>query len=415
MAKILIVDDQPMILKCLKSALTADGHDIATVTAGDLALRLVGFTSFDVIITDYAMPGMDGLKFLEIARQRSPGVPVIMITGFGTADTAIQAMAKGAFDYLTKPVSLESLRTTVNAALEYIRARNEICAFSSPSPELLPYCNVVAASSAMSAVAREVGQLSRSNINLILEGETGTGKETIARVIHAYGIHKTRTFEKIDCPMLFDQIRISHLLGAGEVGTVFLREVSAMPMEMQKELLRILRSRSYAKGDGSTSQPLTARIICTTSTPLGPRAENGTFNQDLLRILSEHILRIPPLRERPEDIRVYIGLTLRSMDGKTDGVAPIEPEALMVLERYPWPGNLPELEEAIRNASTMAKGGLIGISHLPNNIVREVSLEGVEELRKIDLKQFRGRVVKKFLQGRKQEFRDMIQRIEDLS
>lgn len=138
MARILIVDDQPMVLKCLKSALAADGHDVATVSAGDMALKLVGFQPFDVIITDYAMPGIDGVRFLENAQKKSPNVPIIMITGYGTPETAIEAMEKGAFDYLTKPFSLDALRSTVAAALEYIKARDAIPDLMHPDPTTLP-------------------------------------------------------------------------------------------------------------------------------------------------------------------------------------------------------------------------------------------------------------------------------------
>jgi DNA-binding NtrC family response regulator len=188
-----------MVLKCLKSALLADQHDVSTVTAADMALRLVGYIPFDLIIPDYSMPRMDGLKFLEIAQERCPGIPVIMITGYGTAETAIEAMAKGAFDYLTKPFSLDALRSTVMAAQEYVRARKSIGSLTRPGPADLPYCNIVAASAVMKDVCKRISEFARQDCPVLLGGEPGTGKEIVARTIHANSPRKAESFAVIDC------------------------------------------------------------------------------------------------------------------------------------------------------------------------------------------------------------------------
>jgi DNA-binding NtrC family response regulator len=412
MAKILIVDDQPMILNCLKAALTADGHDISTVSAGDLALKLVGFTTYDVIITDYAMPRMDGLTFLETAQTRSPGVPVIMITGHGTADTAMDAMVKGAFDYLTKPFSLEALRTTVGAAVEYVKARKDSSGLTHPSPELLPYPQIVAASPAMVATAKRIDELRRVNVPVLIQGEPGTGKETIARTLHAQGLKKPHAFEKVECLSLAKDEPIGRLFAAAEGGSVFFREVGAISPSVQDQLLRVLLTATYELEPGSPPLPLTARILASTCTPLEPLAASKNFNPDLLGMLTKNTLVIPPLRHRPEDVRAWIGLLLSQTNGKAPDVAPIEPDALLILEHYPWPGNLPELTEAIRTATIMSRGGQIGVGHLPREIVSHVHLAGEDSFHTADLNQFRGRVVKSFLQNMKKEYGDIISKID---
>jgi len=414
MAKILIVDDQPMVLKCLKSALTADGHDIATVSAGDLALKLVGFQSFDVIITDYAMPGMDGIKFLDIARQRSPGVPIIMITGYGTADTAMEAMQKGAFDYLAKPFSLESLRSTVGAALEFIKARNSIPALGKFEPSQMPFPNIVAASAAMTQICSAVSDLSNKDNAVLIQGESGLGKELLARTVHAIGPRKEESFDRIDCRKLKDGAALGDLLAYSKAATIFFKEISALPASMQKELVGIFLSLRFLSPEKSNPIPLKIRILASTSVPLQHLVDDGRFNNELLQVLKDTTLTIPPLRERVEDLQVHLGLTLRQL-GAVTGDIPIEPETLLMLEKYPWPGNLPEVEETLRNAITMAGGGKIGIQHLPREIVRIATIEGREQMQKVDLKQFRGRVVKSFLHNMKQEYETLIDKIESFS
>ncbi len=415
MAKILIVDDQPMILNCLKAALTADGHDISTVSAGDLALKLVGFTTYDVIITDYAMPRMDGITFLETAQKRSPGVPVIMITGHGTADTAMDAMVKGAFDYLTKPFSLEALRSTVNAAVEYMKARQGATMLAHLSPGALPYPNVVAASPAMSGISKRIDEFRRTNAPVLLQGEPGTGKETIARTIHAQGLKKPHSFEKVDGPRLAKDASLGRFFSAAEGGTVFFREITALSPAVQEELLRVLLTATCQLEPDSPPVPLTARVLASTSAPLAPLAASKTFNPDLLSLLTRNTMVIPPLRERPEDIRAHIGLLIGHPNGKSSEATPIEPDALLILEHYFWPGNLPELVEALRTATTMAKGGPIGVGHLPREIVSRVNLASDTAFRGADAGQFRGRVVKSFLQGMKKEYGEIISKIDGFS
>lgn len=411
MAKILVVDDQPMILKCLKSALKADGHDIATVSAGDMALNMLGTIPFDIIITDYAMPRMDGLKFLELANERCPGIPIIMITGYGTADTAMQAMSKGAFDYLTKPFSLDALRSTVSAAQAFIKARNDVTAMINPKPEDVRFANVVAASPAMIEVCGRIEGAAKQDTPLLLEGEHGTGKELLIRTAHALGPRQQLALEKVNCPDGKEGDTVGQFLDSGGVGAVFFREIGSMPAPMQEELLNILETRwSEGSGDSPFVQS-SARVLASTSVPLEQLAAKGSFSPQLAALFRAATIVVPPLRARPEDIRVHVGLLLRQIPGAKAGVAPVEPEAMLILERYAWPGNVPELEEAVRAAITMARGGRIGTAHLPADLVRKAGAG--DAARSVDLNQFRGRVVKSFLTEAKREFSDLITKIDN--
>jgi DNA-binding NtrC family response regulator len=333
-----------------------------------MALKIAGFTTFDIIITDYSMPRMDGLQFLEISQKKCPGVPVIMITGYGTQDTVNEAIAKGAFDYIAKPFSLDALRSTVNAANEYVKARKNSLELINPDAAVLPYPNIVSASAAMAAVCEKMEVAFTTDTPILIRGAPGTSKAVLARTIHAYGNRKDQTFLKINCAKMRPDDTIGKLAASAEGGSLFFADIQELPMAMQEELLSILQTGCYKPGDGAPLAPMTARVLATSPDPLEDLAAAGKFNQELLRILNAGIIHVSPLRDRPEDVRVHIGLTLRNLNSTPGDVIPIEPDALLALEKYPWPGNLPELEETLRTAVTMAKGRQIGLAQLPSEI-----------------------------------------------
>jgi two-component system, NtrC family, response regulator AtoC len=402
MAKILIVDDQPMILNVLKAALTADGHDISTVSLDDLALKLVGFMVFDVIVTDHALPHMN--EFLETAQQKSPGIPIIMIADNGTAKTAMDAMAKGAFDYLTKPFSLEALRSTVNAAVSYLNARKEGIPLPRVSPDTVPYPNIVAASPAMAGVCRRIDELRRTDSPVLIEGEPGTGREMLARTIHAQGLRRPGAFERVDSQQRSADSTLGLAFAEAEGGTVFFHEIGAIAPSAQQELLRILLTSSYATGPDTRPIELTTRVMASTSVPLAALVANGKLDPDFLHLFEKSTVVIPPLRIRPEDIRAHIGLMLGYTQDRATNQVPIDTDALVILEHYPWPGSVPELTEVIRTATTMARGEPIGVAHLPREITTCVNPANDASLRSATLNQFRGRIVKNFLEGKKKDY-----------
>ena len=398
MAKILVVDDQPMILRCLESALKADGHDIVTVTAADMALKIAGFASFDIIITDYSMPRMDGLQFLEIAQQRCPGVPVIMITGYGTQDTIQEAIAKGAFDYIAKPFSLDALRSTVNAANEFVKARKHSLDLINPGSSVLPYPNIVSASAAMAAVCEKIELAFTSDAPILIRGEAGTGKSVLARTIHAYGSRKDQTFLKINCGKTRPDDTIGKFAANAEGGSLFFADIHELPAALQEELLSVLDTGSFKPAEGEPLAPMTARILATSTESLEDLTAAGKFNKDLLRALEAGTIQVSPLRDRPEDVRVHIGLTLRNLNSTPGDVIPIEPDAMLALEKYPWPGNLPELEETLRTAVTMAKGRQIGLAQLPREILTWAKPAPPKTTPAVEPPSFKGWFVKSIMQ-----------------
>ncbi|MBN1268387.1 MAG: sigma-54-dependent Fis family transcriptional regulator [Kiritimatiellae bacterium] len=412
MARILVIDDQPMILKCLKMALSSDGHDVATVAAGDLAVKLLGQMPFDIIITDYAMPRMDGIEFLRIAQEKCPDVPVIMITGYGTPDTAIEAMTLGAFDYLPKPFSLEDLRATVAAANEFVRAMHGTSDLTRSDPAHFPFTNFVAASQAMKDVARQIEELAPSNDPILIRGEEGTGKELVARTIHAHSTRKDGYFARVDCASLAPGDSLIPLLDQAENGSVYFRNADKMPPEQQKELARILELKGYLRSGSRQLTPLKARILAGTSMTFDQLARGG-LRHDLLHTLKPKTIFIPPLRERRDDIRVHIGRVLRLSKASPRDAAPIDPDTLLALENYSWPGNVPELEETVRNACAMARGAKVKITDLPREVVTHTKQDGTKAKGPLDMSPFRGKVVKSFLRLKEEEYRRIITDIED--
>jgi len=402
-----------MILKCIKTALTTDGHDVATVAAGDLALKLLGSMPFDIIITDFAMPRMDGLEFLNLAQERCPEVPVIMITGYGTADTAMEAMAKGAFDYLPKPFSLDDLRATVVAANEYVGATRNASHLTEAKPDAFPFPNVVAASAAMAEVCKELKAAAKSLAPVLLKGEPGTGKRLLAQTIHANSPRKAGRFVQVDCRNPPQGTSVRQVLAETADGTVFFKEIGAMPMGMQTELAGIVEVQSFRKEQDQGPSSAQGRLIASTSASLEPLADSAKFRHDLFHKLKANTISIPPLRQRHEDIRVHIGRVLQQCRAGTKNMAPIGPDALMILEHHPWPGNVTELEEVTRNACVMAGGGRITASDLPPEVVHEATRSGAADGKgPKDLSQFRGRIVKGFLEGREEEYKNLISKIE---
>jgi DNA-binding NtrC family response regulator len=412
MARVLVIDDQPMILKCLKTALTSDGHDVATVAAADLAVKLLGQMSFDIIITDYAMPRMDGIEFLRIAQEKCPDVPVIMITGYGTPDTAIEAMNVGAFDYLPKPFSLEDLRSTVAAANEFVNAMRGTSDLTKADPSCFPFTNFVAASAGMKEVVKRIEEVSKSTDPVLIRGERGTGKELVARTIHAHSLMKEGYFSRIDCKALENEQPLAPILEQAQGGSLFFKEIGEMPKDVQKELSQIIRLKGYQLSESNDFVPVNVRVMAATTMPYEELVKSGAVRHDLMHLIKGARIIIPPLRERREDVRVHIGRVLRQGKKSPKDIAPIDPDALMALEQYDWPGNVPELEETVRNACAMARGAKIKITDLPRDIVTAIKTDGTQAKGPLDMSPFRGKVVKTFLRNKEEEYKKIISDIE---
>jgi DNA-binding NtrC family response regulator len=411
MARVLVIDDQPMVLKCVKSALSMDKHDVATVCAGDLALKLLGSMPFDIIITDFAMPRMDGLEFLKVAAERCPDVPVIMITGYGTPDTAMQAMSHGAFDYLPKPFSLKSLRDVVGAADKYVSARRKTYRLTEPRDAHFRFGNIVCASPEMNSVCDLIERLANIDSPVLVMGEHGVGKQLAARTIHARSRRKGAPFVRIDCTSLSLESSLSPLLAKAQDGTLFLREIAALPPPLQKDLSATMASgadRMLADGGGKKKN---VRVIASTTEPLTPYVSDNAFDSRLLDLLERNTLLIPPLRERADDIRVHLGRALRQGHPEQATLNLIAPEAIQLLLSYSWPGNVSELEETVKDASIMAGGEKIMAEHLPSELVEVARKNDTRKDEQIEIQKLRGQAVRNYLQDKGAEFKKLIAEI----
>lgn len=359
--RILIVDDDPQMRIALKEAINRLGYDTDTAIDGRDALKRLNNTSYSLIITDMKMPGMDGLSFLKEARKRW-NIPVLVITGFGTVENAVETMKEGATDYLMKPFSFDAIGKAVESILSRIQHEWEII---TEDPE-------------MKKIISLAGNIAGSDITVLITGESGTGKELLARYIHRASRRKESPFIAVNCAAIPDNLLESELFGyekgaftgavdrkAGKFelangGTLLLDEIGEMPLTLQAKLLRVLQEREVDRIGGKKPIPIDVRIIATTNRDLKKECSEGRFREDLYYRLNVFPIRIPPLRERKRDISVLAGHFIKKfsvLSGKN--IKGLSEEALEALMNRPWRGNVRELENVIQRATLISSGDLI--------------------------------------------------------
>ncbi len=387
MARILLVDDEPSILSVLSTLLKGQGFDAQPALGGEKALEFLRTETYDLLITDIRMQPLDGLNLLKKARAMHPSMAVIMITAYGSVESAVEAMKVGAFDYVTKPFKVDELLITVQRALEYRRAISENQQLKAQLEARYGFENMVAESPAMRKICSMIERVAPTDQTVLIGGESGVGKEVIAKAIHANSIRKKKNFVPINCAAMPEPLLESELFGhvkgsftgaAGDKeglfevasgGTIFLDEIGSMPLSLQSKLLRVLQEREIRRVGGTKTIPVDSRVIAASNENLEELIAKGAFREDLFYRLSVIPLVIPPLRERPEDILPLAFHFLREVVGrKGERLPELTPETQMLLESYPWPGNVRELENAIRHACTFAVDGKIGIEDFPAKI-----------------------------------------------
>ena len=369
MATILYVDDEPAIGLILEDTLERAGH--ATVGARNVpqALQALARGGIDLIISDYRMPGLTGLEFLELLQQEGYDVPLIMLTGFATIEHAVSAIKAGAVDYITKPVRPEQLELAVAQALEVVRLRRENDTLRREVMEFRNERAIIGDSLQIRRLLQTVSTAAPTRATVLLEGESGTGKELFARAIHDASDRRDRPFIKLNCAALPEGLVESALFGhekgafTGAIkrvegaferahsGTLLLDEISEMRLDLQAKLLRVLQEQEFERVGGSNPIKVDVRIIATTNRNLATYAAQGQFRQDLFFRLSVIPISLPPLRDRPGDIPLlshrFAMRTAAEMKKEIRGLAP---ETLEMLQRYEWPGNVRELQHAIERA-----------------------------------------------------------------
>jgi DNA-binding NtrC family response regulator len=380
---VLLVDDEPLLLRALQRILRGDGHRIALAESAEQAEESLADPDLDVVVLDLLLGRQSGLDFLERVKRERPELEVIVITGHASIESAVGCIRSGAFDYLQKPFDdVHRVRSTVRQAIERRRlvARNR--ELEAELRERAAPASLIGASPGMRRLARTIHGLRHNESHVLLRGESGTGKELVARAIHAASPRAHGPFAPVDCGALPESIIESELFGhekgaftgatgatglfrMAHGGTLFLDEIGEIPPNVQAKLLRALQEKEVRPVGGSSAVPVDIRVICATHRDLERMVAEGRFRQDLFYRLDVVRIEIPPLRERRDDIPLLVHHFLRKYRGAHSPVEGIEDEALQALVEADWPGNVRELENAIESAMALASGPRIRLADLP--------------------------------------------------
>jgi two-component system response regulator HydG len=384
-ARILLVDDEPDMLESCSRILSRQGHTCMTAANGREALAILERDRPDLVVTDLKMPEMDGMALLQKAHELDPTLPIILLTGFATIESAVAAVKEGAFDYLPKDFSVDQLRVAVERALRHRGLQIENRNLRQQLQQTLGLENVVGRSPAMTQVFELVKKAARSEANILVLGESGTGKELIARAIHANSPRTSGPFVPVDCASLPEQLLESELFGhekgaftgavrtktglveAAHHGTLFLDEIGDLPASLQVKLLRALQERQIRRVGGTGLMDVDVRVVSATNRNLAEAIGKGQFREELYYRINVIAIRLPALRERAGDVRLLAHTFLeRYGQGRVTGMDEAVAEAL---ERYPWPGNVRELQNVIERACALADGPTATVKDLPEHVL----------------------------------------------
>jgi two-component system NtrC family response regulator len=391
---ILLIDDDDSLRRVIEYSLTEAGYAVTAAASGEEGLRLFGRNGFDAVITDITMPGMSGMEVLASVRQRDGRVPVVVITAYGTIESAVEAMKQGAFDYITKPVSRDELKMTLEKALTLRRLEQENVALRAEVRGRYSFERIVGKSEAVRAVLDMAGRVAASDATVLITGESGTGKELLARGIHHASLRANGPFVAVNCAAIPESLIESELFGhvkgafTGAVkdregkfelasgGTIFLDEIAELRTDLQAKILRALQEREVDRVGGSRPLPVDVRVIAATNKDIERAMKEGIIREDLYYRLSVVTLHMPPLRERRDDIPLLAGHFLDKVaPGRS---VPIDREAMAVMTVYGWPGNVRELENVIERAVLLRQGNSITPAELPEKLTKRKG--GVEDI-----------------------------------
>ncbi|GAB1450994.1 sigma-54 dependent transcriptional regulator [Draconibacterium sp.] len=381
---ILIVDDESSVRDSLYNWFIEDGFHVAVAEDAKTALTILESESFDIVLSDIKMPGMDGLQMLARIKAIKKDAIVIMMTAFATVETAVQALKDGAFDYVTKPFDPDDLSHLIRNATKQISLMEENEILKDKVVSLENVEDMIGESAAMQNVLREIESVAQSNASVIITGESGTGKELVARAIHANSPRKFFPLVSVHCGALSESLLESELFGhekgaftgaiynrkgrfeMADNGTIFLDEIATISSKMQIELLRVLESKTFVRVGGNKEIKSDFRVICATNRDLKTMVENGAFREDLYYRLNVVNINVPPLRERIDDIPLLAGYFVKKYCTTMNRpLMTIEPAALKRLEQFPFPGNIRELENMIERAIVVGNGKKITLKDLP--------------------------------------------------
>ncbi|RII26214.1 MAG: Fis family transcriptional regulator [Geobacter sp.] len=387
---VLVVDDEAIIREGLKRILEHKGYNVASSASGQHALECMQKENFGLVITDLKMPGMSGMEVLKAIKVLQPEVPVIIITGYSTVDTAVEAMKNGAFDYIAKPFTPDQILEKVNKALEQKAMMQENLYLKKELGEHNGFDMFIGESREMQKVYRRIMQVAPTDSTVLVTGESGTGKELVAQAIHRHSKRREQPFVAVDCTSLSENLLESELFGhikgsftgaiqtktglfkVADGGTLFLDEVANISLTTQAKLLRVLQEREITPIGGTQPVSIDIRLVAASNKGLREMVANGTFREDLFFRLNIIPIDLPPLRERTGDIPLLIGHFLREFSEEMGkDLRGLAPDARALMEEYPFPGNVRELENIIERAVVLAEGTVIQREDLEMQVMGE--------------------------------------------
>jgi DNA-binding NtrC family response regulator len=377
-AQILVIDDEPLMRDFLEETLLRAGYGVVTASDGVAGLGEVRGNSYDLVITDIKMPGIDGIGLLEEVRKIQPDLVVILMTAYASVETAVQALKLGAADYIMKPFAPEKIERVVETALKELKLENVNRYLRSEIEQDFNFEEMVGASAEMVPIYDQIRKISQSKASVLIRGESGTGKELIARAIHNSSPRRDKPFIKINCAALAPTLLESELFGhekgsfthainkkigrfeLADEGALLLDEIGEMELGLQSKLLRVIQEKEFERVGGTKPIKVDTRIISTTNRDLEKAIEERRFREDLYFRLNVIPIKLPPLRERKEDIPALVQHFLRkySIENKKN-VKNVHPDAMMTFMSHSWPGNIRELENSIERAVVLCSGDTI--------------------------------------------------------
>jgi DNA-binding NtrC family response regulator len=387
--KILVVDDDPEMGRLLSDFLQGEGFSVVTLEDSLQASRVLRGEEFDVMVTDLRMKGLKGLDLLDEAKKVAPLTPVIIITAFGTIESAIQAMKMGAYDYITKPFQMDEMVLAIKKALENRLLKKEVWRLKKEVEERYHFHQLIGKSPAMQKIYDLIERIRDSSNSVLITGESGTGKELVARAIHYSGSRKEGPFLAVNCAAIPETLLESELFGykkgaftdakadkrglifeaAG--GTLFLDETTEMPPVLQAKLLRVIEERKVRPLGDTNAYPIDIRIISASNRDMKEMIHQGKFREDLYYRLKVIDIELPPLRERREDILLLIQHFIGKFGKEPKKMTGVAEETIKILMNYSWPGNVRELENIIQRAITLSRTEVILPEDLPPSILQE--------------------------------------------
>jgi DNA-binding NtrC family response regulator len=410
--RILVVDDDPQAREVLVYALRRHGYDVTEQADPTAALALCRETPFDVLFTDLKMPGMDGVALFHRARAIIPGLVGIVVTAYGTVDSAVRALREGVFDYITKPFLVDEVVAALQRALEFRRLVDENKSLKRQLQTRYHYDQFLGHSEAMARVFSLIERVAETDSTVLILGESGTGKELVARTIHFNGPRAEKPLVPVNCGAIPDTLLESELFGhergaftgahatrigrfeLAHGGTIFLDEIGDMSQTLQVKLLRVLQERCFERVGGTKTIQVDVRVLAATNRDLDQAVREGRFREDLYYRLNVIPVVVPPLRDRTEDIPLLVDHFLaRFNEQKRKSVQGIAPDAMRRMTNYAWPGNVRELENVIERLVILKGQGMITLEDLPDKMVRGdlplapsfvFPLEGVDLNRLVD-------------------------------